>query len=300
MLVSDLAGQGLANYKRLLWSCTNCVHLNCDLSVLGFEMAKLTQADLISLNQTFEERTPQELLKWAKQVFGDKVAALSAMQEAGCVICHMIFTEKLNIPVLFVDTGVMFQETLETRDRIIKEYGIEIITLHPELTMAQQTEKYGVLYLTVEGQKQCCHMRKVEPVNAVAGKYHALIGSLRRSEGGKRSLCPVLQVDTENNTLRINPLVMMTDEQLEKYLHEHRVIINPLHAQGFSTIGCNRCTTPVLPTEPKRAGRWRHLGPWSVYCGINPADREAGANQVIDLPQDVIDRLLGRETDFAI
>jgi phosphoadenosine phosphosulfate reductase len=263
-------------------------------------MAKLSQADLINLNQTFEERTPQELLKWAKQVFGDKVAALSAMQEAGCVICHMISTEKLKIPVLFVDTGVMFQETLETRDRIIQEYGVEIITLHPELTMAQQTEKYGVLYLTVEGQKQCCHMRKVEPMNAVARNYHAFIGSLRRSEGGKRSLCPVLQVDTENNTLRINPLVMMTDEQLEKYLHEHRVIINPLHAQGYSTIGCNRCTTPVLPTEPKRAGRWRHLGPWSVYCGINPADREAGANQVIDLPQDVIDRMLGRETDFAI
>lgn len=276
------------------------MRLNCDLVVLGFEMAKLSQADLINLNQTFEERTPQELLKWAKQVFGDKVAALSAMQEAGCVICHMISTEKLKIPVLFVDTGVMFQETLETRDRIIQEYGVEIITLHPELTMAQQTEKYGVLYLTVEGQKQCCHMRKVEPMNAVARNYHAFIGSLRRSEGGKRSLCPVLQVDTENNTLRINPLVMMTDEQLEKYLHEHRVIINPLHAQGYSTIGCNRCTTPVLPTEPKRAGRWRHLGPWSVYCGINPADREAGANQVIDLPQDVIDRMLGRETDFAI
>ena len=78
------------------------------------------------------------------------------------------------------------------------------------------------------------------------------------------------------------------------------VIVNPLHAQGFSTIGCNRCTTPVLPNEPKRAGRWRHLGPWSVYCGINPADREAGAKQAIELPQDVIDRILGRETDFSI
>lgn len=263
-------------------------------------MPKLSQADLIDLNQTFESRSPQELLAWAKTAFGDKLAAISAMQEAGCVVCHMISTAKLDIPVLFVDTGVMFQETLDTRDRIIQEYGVNIVTLHPKLTMAEQTAKHGILYLTVEGQKECCHMRKVEPMNEVAGQYHAFIGSLRRSEGGKRAMCPVLQVDTENNTVRINPLAMMNDEQMDAYIAQHNVILNPLHQQGFSTIGCNRCTTPVLPNEPKRAGRWRHLGPWAVYCGINPADREAGAKQVIDLPQDVIDRILGRETDFAI
>ncbi len=263
-------------------------------------MPKLTQADLIDLNQTFEARTPQELLTWSKKVFADKVAALSAMQEPGCVVCHMLSTQKLSIPVLFVDTGVMFQETLDTRDRLMKEYGLNIVTLHPKQTMDQQTKQLGILYLTVEGQKQCCQMRKVDPLNEVAPQYHAFIGSLRRSEGGKRALCPVLQVDTENNTLRINPLAMMTDEEMDAYVREHNVILNPLHAQGYSTISCNRCTTPVLPSEPKRAGRWRHLGPWSVYCGINPSDREQGAKQVIELPQDVIDRILGRETDFVI
>lgn len=263
-------------------------------------MPKLTQADLGDLNESFEKRTPQELLAWSKEVFGDKVAAISAMQEAGSVVCHMISTLKLGIRVLFVDTGVMFQETLDTRDRLMKEYGLDIVTLHPKQTMAEQTKQHGILYLSVEGQKQCCHMRKVEPLNEVAGQYHAFIGSLRRGEGGLRSFCPVLQVDTENSTLRINPLAMLTDEQLETYIREHNVIVNPLHAQGFATISCNRCTTPVLPNEPKRAGRWRHLGPWSVYCGINPADREAGAKQVIELPQEVIDRVLGRETDFVI
>lgn len=263
-------------------------------------MPKLTQADLIDLNQNFEERTPQELLLWASQVFGDKLAAVSAMQEAGSVVCHMISTLKLGVPVLFVDTGVMFQETLDTRDRFIKEYGLNVVTLYPKQTMEAQTKEFGILYLSVEGQKQCCHARKVEPLNEVAGQYHALVGSLRRSEGGKRSVCPILQVDTENSTIRINPLAMMTDEQMAAYIHDHNVITNPLHAQGFATIGCNRCTTPVMPNEPKRAGRWRHLGPWSVYCGINPADREAGAKQAIELPQDVVDRILGRETDFVI
>ena len=102
------------------------------------------------------------------------------------------------------------------------------------------------------------------------------------------------------NCLRVNPLVNFTDEQLENYVREHKVIVNPLHAQGYATIGCNRCTTPVLPDEPKRAGRWRHLGPWSVYCGINPTDLDPSTSPAIDLPQDLIDRVLGRETDFMI
>lgn len=263
-------------------------------------MARLTQADLVDLNITLEHHSPQEILGWTKEMFGSRVAAISAMQESGSVVCHMIHTTGLKIPVLFVDTGVNFQETLDTRDRLAKEYGLEIITLHPELTMEQQTEKMGVLYLSVEGQKQCCHMRKVEPLLKIAGTLDAVVGSLRRSEGGKRGGCPILQVDPEMNTIRINPLALMTDEQLDAYISQHNVIVNPLHAQGFPTIGCNRCTTPVIPGDPKRSGRWRHLGPWAAYCGINPSDRDPTNSPAIDLPLDLVDRILGRKTDFAI
>ena len=77
-------------------------------------------------------------------------------------------------------------------------------------------------------------------------------------------------------------------------------IINPLHSQGYSTIGCNRCTTPILPNEPHRAGRWRHLGPWSVYCGINPTDMGGDGAPAVEFDQNLIDRILGRETDFMI
>jgi phosphoadenosine phosphosulfate reductase len=263
-------------------------------------MARLTQADLADLNQTFEERTPQELIAWAKEIFGDRVASISAMQEAGAAVCHMIHTTGVDVPVIFVDTGVMFQETLDTRDRIRDEYGLNVISLHPELTMEEQTEKYGVLYVTPEGQQQCCNLRKVEPLAVVADQYDALIGSLRRSEGGRRESCPILMVDIPSNTVRINPLAVMDDEALEAYLTDHNVITNPLHKQGYTTIGCNRCTTPVLPNEPKRAGRWRHLGPWSIYCGINPTDRDQSNSPAIDLPQDLVDRILGRMTDFMI
>lgn len=263
-------------------------------------MARLTQLDLLELNRTFEERTPQELLQWACEMFGDRLAAISSMQRSGNAICHMISTQKLPISVLFVDTGVLFQETLDTRDRLQQEYGLQIVTLHPEQTMEQQTNELGVLYLTPEGQQQCCELRKTAPLLKIAGDYDCLIGSLRRSDGGKRAACPILAVDPRMNCLRVNPLVNCSDEQLQSYLSENSVITNPLHEQGFATIGCNRCTTPVLPNEPRRAGRWRHLGPWSVYCGINPTDLDPEQSPAIEFSQDLVDRILGRETDFMI
>lgn len=263
-------------------------------------MARLTQADLNDLNRAFEERTPQELLAWAATTFGDRVGAISSMQKSGCAVCHMLFAAKISMPVLFVDTGVMFAESLETRDRIAETYSLEIRTLSPRQSMADQTAERGVLYLTPEGQKECCDLRKTQPLLEVANDFDALVGSLRRSDGGKRETCPVLAIDTRMNCLRINPLVLIDDQQLSEYLQEHDVITNPLHDQGFATIGCNRCTTPVLPSEPRRAGRWRHLGPWSVYCGINPTDLDPAKAPALDLPPDLIDRILGREMDYMI
>lgn len=263
-------------------------------------MAKLSQADLVELNRTFEERTPQELLRWAREIFGDRIAAISAMQQSGSVLCHLISEHEPGMKVLFVDTGVNFPETLETRDRIAREYNVELITLSPDQTMEQQTAQFGVLYLSVEGQEQCCDMRKNQPLIKVKDDFDALIGSLRRADGGKRDGCPILAIDQKTNSLRINPMVNFDDEQLQAYIAEHNVIVNPLHAQGYSTISCNRCTTPVLPNEPKRAGRWRHLGPWSVYCGINPTDLDPSTSPSIDLPERLVDRILGRETDFMI
>lgn len=263
-------------------------------------MPRLTQADLNEINKTFEDRTPEDLLRWGSVVFGQRIAALSAMQMAGSVVCHMISRLKLDMKVLFVDTGVNFQETLETRDRIAHDYQLEVVTLKPKLSMDEQTHRYGILYLTPEGQKECCEMRKTAPLVETRGQFDCLVGSLRRADGGARSRSAILSLDPPMNCIRVNPLANFDDEQMDEYIAAHNVIVNPLHFQGFSTISCNRCTTPVLPNEPKRAGRWRHLGPWSVYCGINPSDFGGAATHSIDLPQDVIDRVLGRTTDFSI
>src|SRR4029450_83025 len=101
----------------------------------------------VDLNASMESRTPAELLAWTKTTFGGRVAVLAALQRAGCVVCHMAATAGVKIDVLFVDTGVLFPETLATRDRLIKEYGLHIVTLSPELAMEGKAEKFGALYL---------------------------------------------------------------------------------------------------------------------------------------------------------
>ncbi len=126
-------------------------------------MAALSQAELADLNASMESRTPQELLAWAKTTFGDRVAILSALQRAGCTICHLASAARVNLDVLFVDTGVLFPETLATRDKVAALYGLKIITLSPEMSMEEQTEKLGILYLTPDGQAQCCEMRVRNP-----------------------------------------------------------------------------------------------------------------------------------------
>src|SRR5262245_15179122 len=104
-------------------------------------MPRLTQPDLADLNRRLESRTPQQLLRWARDVLGNRLACLSAMQEAGTVVCHMLAALKFDVPVLFVDTGVHCQETLDTRDRVAKEYGLRVVSLAPELTMSEQNDR---------------------------------------------------------------------------------------------------------------------------------------------------------------
>ncbi len=221
-------------------------------------MATLTQSDLKNLNEVLDDHTPQALLQWAGAMFGPRAGILSAMQKAGSVVCHMAHDLGLTMEVVFVDTGVMFKETLETRDRIQSEYGLPVLTLVPDRTMKEQTQELGILYLTKEGQEQCCELRKTTPLLKARGRFDCLIGSLRRSEGGSRGRVPILAVDPKMNCVRVNVLANLSDHDLEHYITHHKVIVNPLHYEGYETIGCDRCTTPVLPGEPPRAGRWRH------------------------------------------
>lgn len=229
----------------------------------------------MALSRRLESEPPTTILRFALEAFGPRLAVLSSMQRADNLLTHMVdaLSTDGHTDVLFVDTGVLHQETLATRDEIARTYKhLRVITLRPELSFAEQTAAHGLLYLSREGQEQCCDYRKTQPLLRLKGRYDALISGLRRAEGGARSRVLPFGLDPQMNALRIHPLAALSDEELDALEKKTPGLVkNPLHAMGFPTIGCFPCTTPVLPDEPRRAGRWRHLQ--SVqYCGINPSD----------------------------
>ncbi len=245
---------------------------------------KISSPGLDALDQRFAHASPAEILRFAHATFGARLAILSSMQRAGTTLCHVADRAGLDVDVLFVDTGVLHAETLATRDRLAATHPhLHIVTLTPERGFAAQTRDEGVLYLTREGQERCCELRKSAPLLAMRGRYDALVGALRRDEGGARSRVRVFDLDTEMNALRVHPFAHLGREALDAYITEHAgdVVINPLHAMGFPTIGCFPCTTPVRPDESERAGRWRHLA-GVEYCGINPTDRGATRSIEVD------------------
>lgn len=243
----------------------------------------ISRVDLEDLNARFKNVDPLEVLRFTHATFGRRAAILTGMQRAGTALCYLADRAGLDFDVLFVDTGVLHQETLATRDELARTHrSLRVRTLVPERTFQQQTAEEGLLYLSREGQERCCELRKSAPLAKVRGEYDALVGALRRGEGGARSAVEPFGIDPEMNALRIHPFASVTPEDLDNlFLQAPDVLVNPLHAMGFPTIGCFPCTTPVRPDETERAGRWRHLA-GVEYCGINPLDRARGGAIELD------------------
>lgn len=245
---------------------------------------KITRSDLDAIQKRLDGASPESILTWTRDTFGPRAAILSSMQRAGTALCHMADRAGLAFDVIFVDTGVLHAETLQTRDLVARTHpNLKVVTLHPALTFAEQTRREGLLYLSREGQERCCDLRKTDPLLAIKGRYDALVSALRRGEGGARAKLMPVELDESMNALRVHPFVHLDAEAIDRYVSAHPdVVVNPLHAMGFPTIGCFACTTPVRPDETERAGRWRHLA-GVEYCGINPTDRARKTEPSIDL-----------------
>jgi phosphoadenosine phosphosulfate reductase len=220
-----------------------------------------------------------ERVQWAVEQFGDQMVLLSSMQKTSSALMHIFHRLGLENDILFVDTGFHFHETLRIRDELIRRYRLNVVTLYPRHTPEKQEQLYGrKLHLFRDGQPECCEMRKERPFIQYmreAGRRVVLNG-LRRSDGGKRLTIELLEADPRYDGYKLNPILDWTDAALDAYLVEHDVPVHPLHAKSYPSIGCECCTTPVMPGEDPRAGRWRHLrdteGQGPQYCGINFSD----------------------------
>jgi phosphoadenosine phosphosulfate reductase len=236
------------------------------------------------LCRQLEGRTPQEILAWAVETFAGRLCLQSSMQKRGSVLAHMLWEGGLtSVPVLFVDTGFHFAETLEMRDRLVDDYGFEVLTARPELTPEAQEERYGCeLWRYPDSYELCCHLRKERPFVRAASHFDAVISGLSRDEGGSRAAVPLVGWDPRIEAYTIHPLAQLGTDALAEYVASHRVPLHPLYARGYPSIGCATCTTPLRRGEPPRAGRWRHIrealeredaAREPLYCNINWIDQ---------------------------
>lgn len=212
-----------------------------------------------------------------------KTALLVSMQKTACVLLHM--ASKIHndsIVPMMVDTGFHFQEVLDLADKYEQMFGITIKRLKPNVTDVRALhDAHGTQpHLAQDGADACCEARKVQPmINELSNGYQARIGGLMRSENGKRGSVKAQSVDTRfsPNLTVYNPLYDWTNERIDEYIAEHKLPMLDLYDQGYASIGCHTCTTPLLPgeTDP-RSGRWRHLrteeGAGKTYCAINLSD----------------------------
>ncbi len=231
----------------------------------------------------FVAMEPLERIRAIDHAYGDKALQLASMQKTSCMIMHMIHRLKARTFILFVDTQYHFQETLDLRDDYIAKFGLDIVSVTPELTPELQERHYGrELYRYVDGQPICCEERKEKPFLKVAREkdIQATIAGLLRDEGGSRGKIEPIGFDPRVGAVTFHPLFDLTHEQVDAYTEEHQLPVHALYAKNFLSIGCATCTTAVKPGEDRRAGRWRHLraedGSQPEYCNINFSDLGGG------------------------
>ena len=196
------------------------------------------------------------IVAWAGADHGGRLAMTSAFGLNGVALIHLVYEEVgLRVPVLFVDTGKLFPETLATRDRIVARYDIDLV----------ETEPLGD-HLPVPPESHCCEYRKVRPMRRLLAEVRptALLTGRGRFQAATRRMLPL--IEWRERPIRVNPLVYWTQAEVERYVQENNVPYNPLYDRGYYSVGCRPCTRAVREGEDVRAGRWDGLG--KVECGL--------------------------------
>jgi phosphoadenosine phosphosulfate reductase len=211
------------------------------------------------------ELAPAEvIIEWAVATFGDRFAITSSMGDA--VLAHVASRVAPGIDVVFLDTGYHFVETIGTRDAVEATLPVNLVNVTARQTVAEQDAAYGK-DLFSRDPDLCCALRKVKPLEEALAGYDAWATGLRRDETHNRVIAPVIGWDEHKRKVKVSPLARWTAADVDRYVDEFGVLVNPLQHDGYPSIGCWPCTRRVAPGEDPRSGRWAGTG--KTECGIH-------------------------------
>ena len=222
-----------------------------------------------------ESWTAADTLRFAAEAFGDRVALASSFGAEDVVVCDLIARHAPAIAIFTLDTGRLHEETYEVMEQIRRRYGLRITSYFPDSAAVERLEREKGFYSfreSLENRKECCRIRKVEPLGRALAGLEAWITGLRREQAVTRTQVPKLQPDESHPGIwKLNPLADWTEAQVWEHIREHKVPVNALHQQGYPSIGCSPCTRAVQPGEDIRAGRWWWKNPEQKECGLHAA-----------------------------
>lgn len=222
-------------------------------------------AEAAGLDALYGHLDPQEIIaRAAHDLFPDEVAAVSSFGADSAVLLHMVAEVDRTLPVIFLDTGKHFEETLDYRNALAADFGLTgIRVIKPEEAALARIDPTGNLHRT--DTDACCDVRKVEPLARGIAPYRAWFTGRKRHQASTRNAMAAFEA--VGNRIRINPLARFTTADQADYMRRHALRENPLVAYGYLSIGCFPCTQPVQPGEDARSGRW--AGQAKTECGIH-------------------------------
>lgn len=227
-------------------------------------LLSLNSETIEPLSLDLEQKTPQEIIRWAVETFWPDIGMTSSFQTQSVPLLHMIAQVAPQLPVFFLDTGFHFSETLAFRDQLVQELGLNVQTLTPEIGHETFQKTYGYLYRT--DPDLCCHINKVEPLQQAMRGLKAWISGIRRDQTAERRQVPIVSRQADG-LYKIAPLATWSRKEVWQYLHDHNLPEHPLLRQGYLSIGCAPCTRPVGEGQDERAGRW--AGQEKTECGLH-------------------------------
>jgi phosphoadenosine phosphosulfate reductase len=227
------------------------------------------------LNQLqFDGADPRTIIAWAADRFMPRLAVTSSFQTQSVALLHLIGQTRPDIPVIFLDTGYHFPETLAYRDQLVEQFGLTLRVIRPAAAPTDLAKPHAdALYR--RDPEMCCYVNKVEPMQRALRDLDAWLTGIRRDQTENRAHAqPVERLD--DGRVKINPLLAWTRQDLWTYINRHDLPSHPLFNQGYLSIGCAPCTAPVADGDDERSGRWAGTG--KTECGLHTAalfkDRE--------------------------